>query len=212
MTTIILSLIKKYWAYLSLAICVIIIYCMLGTIKRKNSEIARKTSNIEVLNANFNSYKVAYKIGLKKLSGKDSIIELNAAKVGSLSYTVDEFKQFRDSDVQTIEALKLKLKNVISVTNIGTQTDQHITTPTIKTDSTTCFNYKDEFLTMNGCVEKDSADITYENTDKLTIIPSTVAKHHFLWWEWGVKGIQLDVLSHNPHTTFTYEKYYDLKK
>ena len=209
MTTIIISILKKYWSYLLIALLVVVIYFMFSTLKAKNAEISRKTSNIEVLNSEFQKYKVKSTI---KMNGKDSTIQLNAAKINSLSYTVSEFEQYRANDYQTIESLKLKLKNVLSVANVETQIEQHITTPTIKTDTSTCFNYKDEFIELSGCTVDTTTDIGYKVKDKLLIVPSIVKKHHFLWFEWGVKGIQLDVLSKNPNSSFTYESYIEIKK
>jgi len=208
MKTIIISILKKYWSYLLISLLAVVIYFMFGTIKTKNAEIIRKNSNIEVLNSEFQKYKVYSTV---KINGKDSTILLNAAKIQSLTYTVSEFEQFRGNDAQTIESLKLKLKNVLSVANVDTQIEQHITTPTIKTDSSTCFNYKDEFIELSGCTIDTTTDIGYNIKDKLLIIPSIVKKHHFLWFEWGVKGIQLDVLSKNPNSSFTYESYIELK-
>ena len=209
MTTIITSILKKYWSYLLIVLLAVVIYFTFGTIKTKNVEISRKTSNIEVLNSEFQKYKVESTI---KINGKDSTIQLNAAKINSLSYTVSEFEQYRANDYQTIESLKLRLKNVLSVSNVETQVEQHITAPTTKTDSSTCFNYKDEFLDLSGCVIDTVASIGYKVKDKLLIVPSIVKKHHFLWFEWGVKGIQLDVLSKNPNSSFTYESYIEIKK
>jgi hypothetical protein len=202
-------ILKKYWSYLLIALLAVVIYFMFSTIKAKNAEIIRKTSNIEVLNSEFQKYKVESTI---KINGKDSTIQLNAAKINSLSYTVAEFEQYRGNDAQTIESLKLKLKNVISVANVETQIEQNITAPTIKTDSSTCFNYKDEFIELSGCTVDTTTDISYKVKDKLLIVPSIVKKHHFLWFEWGVKGIQLDVLSKNPNSSFTYESYIEIKK
>lgn len=208
----ILPLLKKYWTYVALLLCLITLYFLFTTIKSKNIEIARKTSNIEVLNDTVKHYKVSYNTGLKTIHKKDSIILLNAASIQGLNYTISEYEQFRSADLETIKALNLKLKNVSSVTNIGTQTNQVIHTSTIKTDSTVCFNYKDKYLSLFGCVKNDSTAIAYQSSDSLTIIPSSIPKHHFLWWSWGVKGIKLDVISMNPNTSFTYERYIELKK
>ena len=202
-------ILKKYWSYSLIALLSVVIYFMFGTIKEKNVEIIRKTSNIEVLNSEFQKYKVESTI---KMNGKDSTIQLNAAKINSLSYTVSEFEQFRANDAQTIESLKLKLKNVLSVANVSTQTSQNVTTPTIKTDTTVCFNYKDSFVSIFGCVKNDSTALAYSGQDSLTIIPSVIPKHKFLWMTWGAKGVRLDVISKNPNTTFTYAKYVEIKR
>ena len=181
---------------------------MFSTIKAKNTEISRKTSNIEVLNSEFQKYKVESTV---KINGKDSTIQLNAAKINSLIYTVAEFEQYRANDYQTIESLKLKLKNVLSVANVSTHTEQQIITPTIKTDSTVCFNYNDLFISVSACSDSKNTKLYYSMTDSLTTVVNTIPKHKFLWWSWGVKAININILSKNPNTTFTYLDYVELK-
>ena len=202
-------IIKKYWYYIALAVMAGVVYLLSSDIKAKKAEINRKTSNIEVLNKDFTSYVTSVKVVLNK---KDTLIKLQAAKVGSLTYTLDEFKHYRADDVQTIKLMGLKLKNVLSVASVSTQTSQNISTPTIRTDTTVCFNYKDAFVSIFGCVKNDSTALAYSGQDSLTIIPSVIPKHKFLWMTWGIKGVQLDVISKNPNTTFTYAKYVEIKR
>ena len=202
-------ILKKYWSYIALALMCGVIYLLSSDIKAKKAEINRKTSNIETLNKDFTSYVASVKV---VLNNKDTLIKFQAANVGSLTYTLDEFKHYRAEDAQTIKSMGLKLKNVLSVANVSTQTSQNITTPTIKTDTTVCFNYKDNFVSIFGCVKNDSTALAYSGQDLLTIVPSVIPKHKFLWMTWGVKGVQLDVISKNPNTTFTYAKYVEIKR
>jgi len=200
----------KWQHFLLISLCVIISF-LTDSNKKLQFENSRKTNNVEVLNSNFKSYKSAYNTGLKTIHGKDSIIQLNAAKVQALTYTVDEFKQFRASDIQTIRELNLKLKNVQSVTNIGTQTNSNIPIKIQYVDSTKCLYFNDKFTTVSGCFKGDSIDLLVENRDSLTTAVSRVPKYKFLWWSWGVKAIQLDIRAQNPKTKFTYLKYIELK-
>ena len=209
MINLLIPLLKKYWHWAALALAGITIYLLSNDIKAKKAEINRKTSNIEVLNKDFTSYVASVKVVLNK---KDTLIKLQAANVGSLTYTLDEFKRYRAEDVQTIKSMGLKLKNVLSVANVSTQTSQNISTPNIKTDTSTCFSYKDSFIQVAGCAYKDKTILYYSGQDSLTIIPSVIPKHKFLWMTWGVKGVQLDVISKNPNTTFTYAKYVEIKR
>ena len=202
-------IIKKYWYWATLVLSALAIYLLFSDIKDKKAEIDRKTSNIEVLNKDFTSYKADVKV---VLNNKDTTIKLQAARVGSLTYTLDEFKRYRAEDVQTIKSMGLKLKNVLSVANVSTQTTQTISTPTIKTDSSTCFSYKDSFIQIAGCSDGIKTILYYSGQDSLTIVPSVIPKHKFLWMTWGVKGVQLDVISKNPNTAFTYAKYVEIKR
>lgn len=205
---------KKYF-YIAVSILLVFLITLsviqVKQLKTAKAENERLSSNQISLNSDLVCYKSAYHTGLKTIHGKDSIIQLNAAKVQSLTYTIDEFKQFRAVDVQTIKELNLKLKNVQSVTNIGTQTEQTISTPTIKKDSSNCFAYKDSFLILDGCSKGKYTEIHYLVTDKLTPIVTKIPKHNFLWWSWGIKAIQLDIRAKNPNTKFTYLKYIELK-
>ena len=209
MINLIIPIIKKYWYWAALIGAGFTIYLLASEVKKEKAENVRKTSNIEVLNKDFTSYAANVKVVLNK---KDTLIKLQAAKVGSLTYTLDEFKRYRAEDTQTIKSIGLKLKNVLSVANVSTQTSQNITTPTIKTDTTMCFNYKDGFISIFGCVKNDSTALAYSGQDSLTIVPSVIPKHKFLWMTWGVKCVQLDVISKNPNTTFTYAKYVEIKR
>ncbi|MEI7501987.1 MAG: DUF6549 family protein [Paludibacter sp.] len=201
----------KNWKYVLLISFSIVIYFLISANNKQESELNRKTQNIEVLNGNFSSYKAAFNTGLKTSRGKDSIILLNAAKVQALAYTVDEFKHFRAVDVQTIKELNLKLKNVQSVTNIGISTTSTITTSIVYVDSTKCLHYKDEFTSVDGCFTGKTIQLTVQNRDSLTTVVSRIPKHRFLWWSWGTKAIQLDIRSQNPNTKFSYLKYIELK-
>jgi cbb3-type cytochrome oxidase subunit 3 len=211
----ILNFLLKNWKYLLIivfaAIFAAIIYFLFTENKKQKAEIDRKTQNIEVLNSNYSSYKSSYNTGLKTIHGKDSIIQLNAAKVQALNYTVSEFKQFRASDVQTIRELNLKLKNVQSVTNIGTSTTSNINTKIVYVDSAKCLLFQDKFTTVSGCFKGDSINLLVENRDSLTTVISRIPKYKLLWWTWGVKAIQLDIRAQNPNTKFTYLKYIELK-
>jgi len=207
----IIQFLLTQWRYVLIIVLIIILYFISAENKSLIADNSRKTKNIEVLNSNYVSYKSAYNTGLKTIKGKDSIIQLNAAKVQALTYTVDEYKKFRALDVQTIKELNLKLKNVQSVTNIGTSTSSTVSTKIQYVDSTKCLNYTDKFTTVSGCFKGDSINLLIENRDSLTTVVSRIPKCHFLWWSWGVKAIQLDIRAQNPNTKFTYLKYIELK-
>lgn len=199
----------KYWYIPALIISIGVIFGQSSAIRSKDSEISRKTKNIDALNSEVENFRVSVN---SVINGKDSVISYQASRVSGLCYTLDEYKKYRSEDLKLIEALKVKLKNVISVSNVNVQTTQHIETPVVKTDTSTCFNYSDKFLDLAGCVIKNEAEINYKHRTELVIVPSIVNKHHFLWWSWGVKGVQMDAVSKNPNDSITYNTYYEIKK
>lgn len=165
--------------------------------KKNKAEADRQTQNVDVLNSDLKHYKTK--------SGED------AAKIEALTYTVDEFKRNDPRMKQTIADLELKLKNVKSVAEIVTSTGVQIKTVIQYVDSSKCFFYEDKFNTVSGCFDKDSVGIEIETRDSLSVVVSSVPKHKFLWWSWGVKAVELDVKAQNPGTKFSYLKYIELK-
>lgn len=203
------AILLKYWYIPAIALLVFFSFSQRMALKQKGIELDRKTKNIDVLNSEVENFRVSVN---SVINGKDSVISYQASRVYGICYTLEEYKKYRSEDLKLIEALKVKLKNVISVSNISVQTSQHIETPVIKTDTSTCFNYSDKFLDLAGCVIKDEAEINYKHKTELVIIPSIINKHHFLWWSWGITGIQMDAVSKNPNDSVIYNSYYEIKR
>lgn len=161
------------------------------------AENKRLTNNVNILNKNYSSYKTAF--------------GHQAAKVEALIYTQEEMRVYEHDMEARIKELKLKPKNVVSVADIGTSSGVTIVTQIQYVDSAKCFAYSDEFNKVNGCFRGDSVGITIESFDSLTTIVSKIPKHRFLWWTWGLKAIELNIMSKNPNTKFTYLKYIEMK-
>ena len=206
-----MTLLLKEWKLTLLALALISVSVFASLWNDAKKEVTRQTSNVSVLNSNYKSYKVAYNTGLKKINGKDSIINLNAGKVQSLTYTVGEYKDYNTRDEQTIKDLKLSLKTAQSASNITTETNQNIHTPTIIKDSTMCFDFSDTYLKLSGCSSKRGTDITYRATDSIFAVIDMVSKHNFLFFHWGDKINSLDAVSKNPNTNITGLKYTIIK-
>lgn len=37
-------------------------------------------------------------------------------------------------------------------------------------------------------------------------------KHKFLWWRWGTKGYQVQIVNFNPHPRINYSRYVEVVK
>jgi len=206
-----IALLLKEWKLVLLVLSLIALFIFVTLWNGAKKEVTRQTSNVSVLNSNYKSYKSAYNTGLKTITGKDSILNLNAAKVQSLTYTVGEYKEYSVNDAQTIKDLKLSLKTAQSASNITTETNQNIHTPTIIKDSTMCFDFSDTYLKLSGCSSKRGTDITYRATDSIFAVIDMVSKHNFLFFHWGDKINSLDAVSKNPNTNITGLKYTIIK-
>ena len=166
--------------------------------KFQKSEAERQKSNVEVLNKNFKSYKNAQGQAV--------------AKVEALEYTVKELKANEAKLYKKLLTNNVKTKNVKSVTQIGTSSHLEIKTHIEYVDTNKCFTYENEFYTVNGCFDSDSATVIVETRDSLTIAPVIIPKRKFLWWSWGVKAIELTVISDNPFSNINYLRYIEISK
>ncbi|HEY6915156.1 MAG TPA: DUF6549 family protein [Paludibacter sp.] len=164
--------------------------------ERLTADNARFTKNIEVLNKNFVSYKTAY--------------GHSAAKVEALTYTKKEASTYAKRPIEQAKELNIKPKDIVSTTEIGMQTDTHVTATIQPVDS--CFTYKDSFNTVYGCIHPKFVTLDIHTRDSLTTFVNRIPKHHFLWWSWGTKAIELNIIAQNPKTTFNYLRYIELKK
>lgn len=180
----------KQYIYIAIAVFLLAIFSTIGILIHQNTKLKAenkiKTKNIEVLNDS-----------IKYFNTTDS---LQAAKIGELNYTVDEFKKFRAADEQTINSLNLKLKNVKSITNIQTITETKFETKLVYRDSLKCFDWKDEFTSINGCVKDSTISVNYSNVERLSAVINTRYKHNFLFFHWGLKINDLYVKSMNKNT------------
>ena len=174
-----------------------VLYITFQYAQAQKKEVERQSKNVQVLNGNLKSYKTAF--------GN------SAANVQSLNYKLSELQAYEVGLIQTIKELKIKPKNVVSMAQIGTETTATINPVIQYADSTKCIHFEDKWTTLNGCFKGDSLPELYIcSRDSLIPIVSKIPKHNFLWWSWGVKAIQLDIISKNPNTKFTYLKYFEL--
>ena len=140
----------------------------------------------------------------------------NAAKVVELSLKGKEFKQLNSYLKEEVERLGLKIKNLKSATSTITLTSLKIDT-VIKdsivflpakgiADTLKCFSYNDGWINASGCIGADNRfQGTFESNDTISIIAHRVPKR-FLFFRWGCKAIEVEVVSHNPHTKINYAK------
>lgn len=140
----------------------------------------------------------------------------NVAKVVELSLKKREFEQLNNYLKDEVKRLGLKTKNLKSAASTITLTSLQIDT-IIKdsivylpakgiTDTIKCFSYNDGWINASGCIGKDNRfQGTFESNDTISIIAHRVPKR-FLFFRWGCKAIEVEVVSHNPHTKINYAK------
>lgn len=144
----------------------------------------------------------------------------NAAKVQKLELTKSEFEKQCVTLKNEVEALGIKTKRLESVISTSSKTEAQIVAPVKDSlvyrdreqppDTLRCFSFADDYLKVNGCIEKDTFNGKIESRDTLIHAVHRVPKK-FLFFRFGCKAIELEVVSKNPHSKITYSRYIELK-
>ena len=147
---------------------------------------------------------------------KDS---LNVASIQQLELTNAEFKKYNADLVAEAKNLKLKVKNIESVSRTSTitlydiepQWRDSIVYRDGRIDTIRCVSYDDDYLSFYLCEEDSVTKSKIEIHDTIIQFVYTVPKK---WWffKWGVKAIRQDIYSKNPNTKISYTEYIVLKK
>lgn len=137
----------------------------------------------------------------------------SAVKVQAVTYTKKELKKYNPELVADAKDAGIRVSDIQSVADIGFVANIDTVVPTTKTDTSVCFNYNDSNFTVVGCYYPgtDSANVAAAYRDSLQILVTRVPKQ-FLFFKWGCKAINLNIISSNKSTEFRYAKYVELKK
>ncbi|MBR1769949.1 MAG: hypothetical protein IJ748_05775 [Bacteroidales bacterium] len=132
-----------------------------------------------------------------------------------ITLQLNEFKNLCSEYSDEIKRLKVRLKDVQSVSNTIVASDIPLSLPLVdsivKVDTLRCIKYSDDFLHIDGCIEDDTLKGQIYSVDTLLQVVS-VERKRFLWWKYGCKGVKQTIKSKNPHTTILYQEYISIKK
>ena len=105
---------------------------------------------------------------------------LNATKINSLTMDLSSTKDYYKNLVVEAKAAGIKEGRITSITQVATVTTDTLRIKVRDTiylkDTLKCFNYKDKFFTINGCLKRDSINLNYSNVDSLDQFVSIVPK------------------------------------
>lgn len=160
------------------------------------SELNRQTENIGSL---------TYDIQYGKLD--DS---LSVAKNTALQAKCDELKQLHLADAKLVKELKVKLKDVKTIHTASSSTANTVRIEPIPNTADSVFSYQDKWLSLH--IDIPARLCQYTSKDSLTTIVSRLYKHKFLWWRWGTKGYQVQIINFNPHSRINYSRYVEVVK
>ena len=200
-------LIKQYGILLLIVLFIITLgtaAVLINTTQKQKEEIERLSSNQEILNDSVVFYK--------SKSGK------LVANVDELIYSVKELKKYDQENIALIKDLNLKLKQVENIINSGIITVVRDTIPIrdsifITKDTMKCFDKKDNYINLTGCIPKGNKEVIIDLQMKDTIV--SVA--HWNYKKWFIfkfrdkKNISLETTNKSPYSIIKYSKYIKIK-
>lgn len=160
------------------------------------SELNRQTENIGSL---------TYDIQYGKLD--DS---LSVAKNTALQAKCNELEQLHLADAKLVKELKVKLRDVKTIHTASSSTADTVRIEPIPNTADSVFSYQDKWLSLH--IDIPARLCQYTSKDSLTTIVSRLYKHKFLWWRWGTKGYQVQIVNFNPHSRINYSRYVEVVK
>lgn len=138
----------------------------------------------------------------------------NAARVTELTLKKGEFEKMCHEQVEVIKDLKLKLKRVESVSTTATNTSVTVVTQlrdtviirdTLTVANAKHFKWSDSWNHIHGIIDGNNVECTYEGNDTINLVATRVPKK-FLFFRWGTKYIQIDVVNSNPSSRILYNR------
>lgn len=135
---------------------------------------------------------------------------LSVVKNTALQAKCDELKRLHLADTKLIKELKVKLKDVKSIHTASSSTADTVRIEPVPNTADSVFSYQDKWLSLH--IDIPARLCQYISRDSLTTIVSRTYKHKFLWWRWGTKGYQVQIVNFNPHSRINYSRYVEVVK
>lgn len=189
----------KRWLIIGAAFAALFIYMgfQQNAIERLKMERNQNAKNVETLLSDAEQYRT-----------RDS---LNAATIGALELTVDEYKRFRAADAEVIQTLQTQKRDLQAITKAQTATIMELSAiprdTVIIHDSVpmpaVAVHTGDAWYDFDGLLTEKEFTGTLANRDSLLIAETVQYKRlfGFLWKTKRVKNCKIDIVSRNPHTT-----------
>lgn len=192
--------------YLFIIIGVLLLLCigLYGYADKQRKENKRLELNQDALLSETENYKTK--------SGKDAV------SIQQLELTKAELEKNCKFLTQSVSDLNLKLKRVQSIATAVGQTKIEIQT-VIKDsiiyvdripDTLQVFNWRDPWIFVNGKIKEQNVSLDISSNDTIVQVLHRIPKK-FLFFKYGTKRIQQEMVSTNPHTKIVYSEYIKLK-
>lgn len=189
----------KKWFYIIIAAAILavvaIIWGQCARITQLKDERNRYERNTESLLLDVAQYKT-----------RDS---LNAAKVGALELTIQEYESFRAADAKVIKTLRTRNRDLQAVTKAQMETIMELSAvpkdTVIIRDSipipAVAVHTGDAWYDFDGILSGQEFNGTLVNRDSLLVVETVEYKRCLFFKTKKIKNRKIDVVSKNPHTT-----------
>lgn len=192
---------KKYIIIAAIALAVsavVTIWVQRSQIKQLTGERDKYRTNTETLLQDVSRYKT-----------KDS---LNAAKVGVLELSIQDYERFMKEDADLINKLKRKNEELQSFSKIQAETIIKIRAQVkdsliyIPGDTAykliPCVSFRDSWTNIEACVYNDTLIGDIQIRDSLILYETIIYKRFlgFLWKTKKIKERSFNIVSKNPYT------------
>jgi hypothetical protein len=137
---------------------------------------------------------------------------VNVSSVRELQMKVEEFKDFRASDMEFIKKLEVDRNRLRSVITAQTESIYELKSKLYDSivyvdrerliiDTLKCFNIHDIYIDFVGCINNNKFEGNLVNRDSLIAARHVVPKKFLgFLWKYGEKEVRFDIASKNPHT------------
>lgn len=174
--------------------CIIILFILLAAVTRLYTVTLKEKERIE-------ANQTTLMTSLNNFKFRDS---LNAVENGRLKLSISELKELREADFKLIKELKLRPKDVETITKVKVVTRDSI----IFQLKDSCINYESEWTKVSGCI---GDTLSIETSDSIAFIAHKEYKHKFLFFRWGLDRAKVKIINFNPRSSVKSPEWIDLK-
>ena len=192
----------KKFIFIAFAVLIGAIIILSNFLKKEKAENKRLNGNQKSLLEGVETYRF-----------RDS---LSAISVERLLLTKKEYERNFEDQKKIIDDLKIKVKRLQSVSETGTVIKYDIKTQIrdsiVMRDSLTvlkCIELHTPYLDVSGCIEDETFSGSIITRDTLFQVIHRVP-YRFWFIKWGTKAIRQEIVSKNPNSRISYNKYIEI--
>ena len=142
-----------------------------------------------------------------------------ATETSRLQLTIEEYKRYKEEDTKTIKELGISIKRLkasiqhqasvnvpinVPVKDSVVYKDSLIMIPTIKLSN--------KYVNIDAIIENNTLKGSMSLDVQLKQFVYVEPKYRFLWFKWGVKGINQVIISNNPYVKINYSEFIEINK